>query len=290
MKRPPPEDAAAKAEAWLRDNGFTSLPIDLVKVAELLEIPVHPLAQSKPGVSGMLHRDGDKFVIMFGTYIKSIGFQRFSIAHELGHYLLPGHPEHLFPPGVTSHSSQAGFTSADLYEQEADYFASGLLMPDSLVKSALRRLGEGLEGIEALKEKCLTSMTATAITYARKTSVPAAIVVSTDGRIDYAFLSESMKEFDGLSWPRKGMPVPSGTASATLADSAADVRAGKRANGDVDLRTWLGGRRAINATEEVVGLGSYGKVLTVLTTEVLPEEPDEEEELEDSWTPRFRRR
>ena len=122
MKRPPPEDAAAKAEAWLRDNGFTSLPIDLVKVAEFLEIPVHPLAQSKPGVSGMLHRDGDQFVIMFGTYIKSIGFQRFSIAHELGHYLLSGHPEHLFPPGVTSHSSQAGFTSADLYEQEADYF------------------------------------------------------------------------------------------------------------------------------------------------------------------------
>lgn len=153
MKGLPPEHAAAKAEAWLRDNGFTSLPIDPVKVAELLEIPVHPLEQTKPGVSGMLHRAGNQFVIMFGTYIKNPGFQRFSIAHEIGHYLLPGHPEHLFPPGVTSHSSQAGFISADVYEQEADYFASGLLMPDTLVKSALRRLGEGLEGIEALKEK-----------------------------------------------------------------------------------------------------------------------------------------
>ena len=81
-------------------------------------------------------------------------------------------------------------------------------MPDPLVRSALRRMGEGLEGIEALKEKCLTSMTATAITSARKTSFPAAIIVSTDGRIDYAFLSDAMKEFDGMSWPRKGTPLP----------------------------------------------------------------------------------
>ncbi len=288
MKRLPPEDAAAKAEAWLRDNGFTSLPVDLERVASILEIEVQPLKQTQPGVSGMLISHMGVFGIMFGTYVKSIGFQRFSIAHEIGHYLLEGHAEHLFPPGITSHSSQAGFTSVDPYEQEADYFASGLLMPDRLVKSALRRLGEGLQGIEALKEKCLTSMTATAITYARKTSIPAATVVSTNGRIDYAILSKSMKEFDGLSWPGKGTPVPIGTASAALAASTSDVRAGKRAAGDVDLRAWLGGRRAINATEEVVGLGSHGKVLTVLTTDVLPEEEDEEEELEKSWTPTFR--
>ncbi|OYV24694.1 MAG: hypothetical protein B7W99_00950 [Rhodospirillales bacterium 20-58-10] len=289
MKRPPPESSAAKAEAWLRDNGFTSLPIDLKRVAEVLEVPVHPLVQTMPGVSGMLHKTGDQFVIMFGTYIKNDGFQRFSIAHEIGHYLLPGHPEHLFQGGVTSHSSHAGFTSADIYEQEADYFASGLLMPDALVKSALRRLGEGLEGIEALKEKCLTSMTATAITYARKTSVPAAIIVSTNGVVDYAFLSESMKEFEGVSRPRKGMPLPTGTVSEALAASESDVREGKRVSADVDLRTWLEGRRSITATEEALGLGSYGKVLTVLTTDVLPDEVDEDEELEERWTPKFRR-
>jgi hypothetical protein len=289
MKLPPPEDAAAKAEAWLRDNGFTSLPIDLDRVAKILDIEVQPLKQTQPGVSGMLISHMGVFGIMFGTYIRSIGFQRFSIGHEIGHYLLEGHAEHLFPPGVRSHSSQAGFTSGDPYEQAADYFASGLLMPDALVRSAIRRLGEGLEGIELLSEKCVTSMTATAITYVRKTSVPAAIVVSTNGRVDYAFLSESMKEFDGLSRPGKGMPVPSRTESAALAASESDVRAGKRATGDVDLRAWLGGKRAIDATEEVVGLGSYGKVLTVLTTEVLPEDEDEEAELEKSWAPRFRR-
>lgn len=98
-----------------------------------------------------------------------------------------------------------------------------------------------------------------------------------------------MKEFDGLSWPKKGDPLPSGTISAALAASASDVREGKRTSADIDLRTWLAGRRTINATEEAVGLGSYGKVLTVLTTDVLPEEVEEEEELEERWTPRFRK-
>ena len=38
----------------------------------------------------------------------------------------------------------------------------------------------------------------------------------------------------------------------------------------------------------IAPLWSYGKILTVLTTEVLPEEEDEEEKLEKSWTPTFR--
>ena len=289
MKRRPPSDANAKAETWLRDNGFDKLPVDLDAIAAFLDIEVKPLRQEKPGVSGMLLRHGDAFGIMFGTYIRSLGFQRFSIAHEIGHYLLEGHPEHLFPPGITSHSSQAGFVSADPFEMEADFFASGLLMPDGPFKAALRRSEEGLAGIETMAEKCVTSLTATAIAYARKTSVPAAIVVSTAGRIDYAFLSGSMQDFENLSWPRKGDALPEATISEALGASSADVASGKRVCEEVDLRRWLGGRRALKATEEALGLGSYGRVLTILTTDILPDEEDEEAGLEDSWTPRLRR-
>ena len=56
--------------------------------------------------------------------------QRFTIAHELGHYFLDGHIDHVLPnDGV--HASHAGFSSSDPYEQEADNFAAGLLMPSS---------------------------------------------------------------------------------------------------------------------------------------------------------------
>jgi len=58
---------------------------------------------------------------------------------------------------------------------------------------------------------------------------------------------------------------------------------------------WLGGVRSVKALEEVIGLGSYGKTLTVLTCPSIQDQLDEEEEgddeesMTDRWTPRFRR-
>jgi hypothetical protein len=238
----------------------------------------------------MLLRHGDNFGILYATHIPSLGFQRFSIGHELGHYLLEGHPEQLFPNGDGVHVSQAGFVSMVLHEREADHFASGLLMPDGPFRSVLRRAPEGLEGIETLAEKCLTSVTATAIRYAKKTSVPAAVIVSTNGKVDFAFLSGEMKEFPGITWIRKGDPLPPSSISNRFAKADDNIRLGRRETDDIDLDEWLGGRRGIQAKEEVLGLGAYGKVLTVLTTDFLPDEADEEDELEDSWKPRFSRR
>ncbi len=289
MRHPGPEDAEAKAELWLREHGITSLPVDPFEIAEGLEIEVRPKDDAEPGVSGMLLRHREAFGILFATHIKSIGFQRFSIGHELGHYLLAGHAEQLFPDGDGIHASRAGFMSNVLHEREADHFACGLLMPDGPFRSALRRCGEGLEAIEALADKCLTSITATAIRYARKTSVPAAVVVSTDGQVDFSFLSGEMREFPGLTMPRKGERVPDGTKTALFALSRDNVLRARREAGEIDLRSWLGGRRNLEAKEEVLGLGGYGRVLTVLTTDFLADDEDEEGGLEESWTPRFRR-
>lgn len=52
-----------------------------------------------------------------------------------------------------------------------------------------------------------------------------------------------------------------------------------------------GGNLDIELSEEVVGLGAYGKTLTVLTASDLPdaEEIEEQDELTESWTPKFRR-
>ncbi len=38
----------------------------------------------------MLLREGNEFGIFYSTAISNKGFQRFSIAHELGHYSLEG--------------------------------------------------------------------------------------------------------------------------------------------------------------------------------------------------------
>lgn len=64
-------------------------------------------------------RHGNDFMIVYATFIDSEGFRRLSIAHELGHYFLEKHIDHVLPKDG-AHQSHAGFTSADSDEQEPD--------------------------------------------------------------------------------------------------------------------------------------------------------------------------
>lgn len=71
----------------------------------------------------------------------------------------------------------------------------------------------------------------------------------------------------------------------------ANIARGERADGKQILQNRFGGHIQAGLFEEVVGLGSYGRILTVLTASDLRdlEEIEEEEELRDSWEPRFKR-
>jgi hypothetical protein len=253
--------------------------------------------QAKPdtaeGVSGMLVKVGDEFGIMYATNIPSKGFQNFSIGHELGHYCIDGHTDALLTKGV--HYSHAGFVSADPFEQEADYFSAALLMPERPFQKEINRHESGLACIEALRKECETSLTATAIRYSGLTRDGVAIILSTGNTIDYCFMSDGLKAAKGISWIRKGTALPPGTLTASFNALSGNVRAGKRDSGDSRLNDWMGGDTVYRVREEVVGLGQYGRTLTVLTCNALGTEKgyetddENEEELVESWTPRFRR-
>jgi len=286
--------AKQQAEAFLRDEGITALPVDPFAIARSRDIEVKPKPDTAGGVSGMLLRHGNAFGILYATHIPSEGFQRFSVGHELGHYFLEGHIDHVLPKdGV--HTSHAGFISADPYELEADQFAAGLLMPSAPFKRALSRQDADLAAIESVAGLCKTSLTATAIRYAELTDAAVAIVISTGPTIDFCFMSEMIKSLPQLSWLRKGTPVPQGTVTAKLNANARRVADGERDEADIDVMDWLGGNRSVRANEQVVGLGNYGKTLTMITCPSVQDETygdDDEEDEEDlaaRWTPRFHR-
>ena len=281
--------ATQTAEKFLADRSITSLPVDPVAIAESLDIVVEPKPDTTKGVSGMLVRHQDIFGIMYATHIDNDGFQRFSIAHEIGHYVLAGHVDHIFPSGDGLHSSRAGFVSGDPFELEADHFAAGLLMPDPLFSRELRLLGDGLEAIEKMARLCRTSLTSTAIRYAEKVSVPVAVIVSTAGTINYCFMSKTLQDFDRLEWPRNGQPLPAGVETESFNRDPQNVAHARRRNAETDLRDWFAGPRPIPSAEEVIGLGAYGKTLTVLSTAVFADEEEEDKDLEERWTPRFRK-
>lgn len=287
--------ARQTAEAFLKEEGILSLPVDPFAIAESREIVVEGKPENVEGVSGMLLRHGNDFGIVYATHIPSPGFQRFSVGHELGHYFLPGHIDQVLKDGI--HISRAGFVTNDPYELEADHFAAGLLMPEAPFRKALDGFDPGLDAIDNMAELCVTSRTATAIRCAELSDAAVAVIVSTGGVIDYCFMSDAMKSLPKLDWIRKGMPLPAATVTAQLAADRARVTASERVADEVDVRDWLGGTTRALVSEEAVGLGGYGKVLTVLTSQTIgqDDDPDDLEEEDDErvverWTPRFRRK
>lgn len=286
--------AKRRGEQVAREQGVEALPVDPIEIAENHDILVQAKSDTEAGVSGMLLRHGDTFGILYATHIPSLGFQRFSVAHELGHYFIDGHPEHILPADGL-HVSQAGFVSSDIYELEADNFAAGLLMPATLFKREMNKHNAGLDAVISLADKCVTSLTATAIRFAELSDDAIAVIVSTGPNVDYCMLSETMKLLPGLSFIRKGNPVPSSTLTAIFNRDPDAVLAARRDEQSIDIQDWLGGSKSKQANEEVIGLGGYGKTLTILTCPGLveagyeDEDEDDEEDLAARWTPKFRR-
>ena len=270
------KDATLHAEKLVRDEKL-ELPVNLIALAQSRGILVEAKPATTKGVSGMLLRAGDNFAICYATHIKSKGFQRFSIAHESGHFFLPDHPEHVFSGGKTIHEPQAGFGSRDPIELEADHFAAGLLMPSHLFKSEAGKFSDGFEAIENLANLCQTSLTASAIRYAELTDAAIAVVISTGTSVDYCFTSRAMCGIRGYKHPIKGSALPRDSLTRDFNQTEINIIGGLQDNGVADVIDWFHADDEIDAAEEVVGLGDYGKTLTIICAEL----PDDDNEVED---------
>lgn len=276
-------------EKVVLDRKIGSLDVNPFVIARELGIAVGSRQVSSGGVSGMLIRVGDEFAIYYASHIENEGFQRFCVAHELGHYFLPGHPEAVFDrEGI--HRSRAGFASGDKYELEADHFAAGLLMPSHLFVPAMRRAGSGLRAIELLARQCKTSLLATALRWTRCNKEPVAVVVSMGNKIDYCVMSDALKDIQGIDWIKKGAAVPRAAKTFILNQSMERVQAADRIESTCEFQDWFGGTKAREIDEDVVGLGTYGKTLTILYGITAPDDDEDDgDSLTESYTPRFRR-
>ena len=284
-------EAERTAELVIKEFELTELPICPFKIAERKGIIVQPKDSSQGGVSGFLMRVGDTFGICHASHIKVEGYIRFTVAHELGHYFLDGHAEHLFPDGNGMHASRSGFISADPYERQADQFATALLMPPQLFKTSLRRAGEGFQAILSLADTFVTSLTATAIRFAKYSDDPVAVIVSSNNKVDYCFMSGALEEVPGLKWLKKGSPIAPDTTTYEFNKDQDNITSCRTAEGWSALDLWFEDAPDIEMKEDVVGLGTYGKTLTVLyTDQAIDVDEEEGEEDEDNGFDRVSRR
>lgn len=284
--------ARQHGERIAAEKGFMALPVDPFAIAESEGIMIVPKPPEIKGVSGGIIFDEDLPSIFYATDIESEGFQRFTVAHELGHYFLDGHPEEILKSSKM-HVSRAGFRQGDSsIELEADHFASGLLMPTQLVKKELTRGVTGLAGVEQLADRSQCSLTAAAIRAAECSPYPMAILMSQGPDICYCFMSEGFKALGKpLAFLRKGSPLPL-SATRDFNSNPDNVRFRKRETIETNLADWFDGPGHIRLDEEIVGLGSFGYTLTVFSSDALAEDPDDEDadeeaRLIESYTPKF---
>jgi len=271
---PPKADlrrAADAARGLLESLPSIELPIDLVAIARGLDIEVRAAAQQEIDFSGCLMHVGGAWGILYRDDIPVPGFRRFTVAHELGHFEIAAHHAVIFS-GASMHVSESGFTSHLWYEQEADHFAAELLMPEELFRDAIRNSAIGLPAIKHLAETFNTSLTSTAIRYAKLSPDPVAIVVSAEDRILYCFASPCMKAIRA-DWIERATKVPA--ASETGRHFKTGAPPGAEREGRSYLSAWFANAaRDHEFAEDMVDLGRYGRTLTVLHAAQIPDEEE----------------
>ncbi|MBC7764309.1 hypothetical protein H7Y29_01205, partial [Microbacteriaceae bacterium] len=128
-------------------------------------------------------------------------------------------------------------------------------------------------------------ITSSAIRYAELTDVAVAIIISTGSSVDYCFVSRSLRGIRGYRHPLKGSVLPRDSLTRDFNQTAGNIAEAKRSEDDADLIAWFHADNEIDASEEVIGLGDYGKTLTIITADL----PDDDDDDESTFAPpRFR--
>lgn len=143
----------AMVEKLLADNGITETPVPLSRIAKAYNVRIS--VDSLDGdLSGFLYRDTNQAVIGVNNH-HSQTRQNFTIAHELGHFLLHDqeqlHVDHQFRVLLRNDLSSQGIDDA---EREANFFAASLLMPKTFLEKDL----EGTEYVDLFEDDFLSDL------------------------------------------------------------------------------------------------------------------------------------
>lgn len=197
--------------------------------------------------------------------------RRFTIGHELGHYLMPLH----FPSAEgfkctksdMSADEAPGQTGRPQWEAQANTFSSELLMPRLEFKRRLRQMrGASIESLVKLSDDFGVSKIAAARKITHLSDDPCAIIVAKAGTVEAIYRGP---EFPFISL-RRGLSMPRGVTA---------FEAGQHPTGisnieDADQSQWLSREKRNMELYEQTLFQADGWTLTLLTAEI--DEDDDE--------------
>ena len=206
-------------------HGSPRFPIDVASIAKEFSrnvFPKNPITKIEGTAlssrfEGMLLPHPDKngeWGIVYNSGIRSKGRINFTLAHELGHYLLH---RLLAPEGIqcSVRDMHTWKTAYGQREAQANTFASFLLMPLDDFRTQIDGAPISLALMRDLSDRYAVSITAAILKWLSITSRRGMIVVSKDGFIDWSWSSEGLIRTGVFFRARQEItPVPPGSLAA----------------------------------------------------------------------------
>ena len=241
----------------------------------------------KAGVDGFegalypLSKSG-KWAILYNPNIVSKGRTNFTLAHEFGHYLVhralnPGG----FECGEARVLGYDGDQARRVIEQEADTFASYLLMPMDDYRAQIGSADMSLDLLDHCADRYGVSMTAAAIKWLDLTDECAVLVTAINGFVLWCWRSKAAK--------RRGIFFPTGMERPAASWAATPGLVGSSAGISLAPNVWP---VASDVREMAIFADRYEMTISLLVFAEAARQPrewDEEEPEEDSYD-RFTRR
>ena len=247
---------AANLANYVAQKFLNTVPPDLTALCRDLGLRIREVPAQ--GFDGALIRSkaGQKGIVAVKASIREKSRKRFTIAHEIGHFIIPHHRN------LGNICEERKIESFDSHlngpEIEANEFAAELLLPSALLRKRFNLAEFSLAQISAVAADFGTSLTATTRSFLTLTDLPCAMVWSVNDRARWFARSDSFRFF---------LPLPELPANGSF---AARIFRGESAPAElapVRPDAWLDRQAAEHLDtllEHSISLPNYNAVLTLL--------------------------
>ena len=241
-------------------NNLKITKLDYLKYLEEICCEVGPRVKYEEilGAEGRLVTNGDLAIITVPKDENYKGRTRFSIAHELGQYILHLKEDNFFNCSALDMTSWGNSSNRNI-EYEANVFASELLMPSSFLSEHIKDNELTLEFLKETANEFETSLTATIYKMVEVSKRAVAVVVFRDGAAKYSFRSKILQG-EGL-WVELGI-----LNDKTLASQCFKTGQTYIARQQIEPMSWFDDKRITNygLREEVIFFKHLGFGMSIL--------------------------
>lgn len=249
------------AESYVQNAHIRKPPVDpMVWCGDRNQIRVHSM-DLRGECDGLLLFQKGKFHLF---YQPDPNRGRFTLAHEVGHYLIEEHHQAIRFGGLQQ-NCKTGFLDDSPMEKEADWFASGLLMPTYLFRP--RCPDPNFEDIKRAAQDFDVSWTAAVLRTIFFTNLRTGIVATVAGKIRWYHVSEAMA-WSGIHSAKIGEAPPRKSRTAGIIPELKDLPCEPLGEEKTFASDWFNAVQNDPVLwEEVLPFARYDLILTLLTFE-----------------------